>query len=116
MLLGPYSILPNILQTAFNMCIHQEERAKHLSKFAVATLHASSVLSQQFRLTREQVDNAAVVSAAAAAAAAAVVVVVVVVVFVVASAAVVVVFVVVFCFYFVVVFVVVVSVVTATIY
>jgi len=33
----------------------QEERAKHLSKFAVATLHASSVLSQQFRLTREQV-------------------------------------------------------------
>ena len=61
MQLGPYSILPNILQTAFNMCIHQEERAKHLSKFAVATLHASSVLSQQFRLTREQVDNAAVV-------------------------------------------------------
>ena len=60
------------------MCIHQEERAKHLSKFAVATLHASSVLSQQFRLTREQVDNAVVVVSAAA------VVVVVVVVFVVA--------------------------------
>ena len=78
MLLGPYSILPNILQTAFNMCIHQEERAKHLSKFAVATLHASSVLSQQFRLTREQVDNAAVVVSAAAAATVVVVVVFVV--------------------------------------
>ena len=35
----------------------QEERAKQLSKFAVATLHASSLLSQQFRLTREQVED-----------------------------------------------------------
>ena len=35
----------------------QDLRAKHLSKFAVATLHASSVLSQQFGLTREQVEN-----------------------------------------------------------
>ena len=35
----------------------QESRAKELSKFAVATLHASTLLSQQFRLTREQVQN-----------------------------------------------------------